>query len=149
MEGISDRLFRHKNFNFVTSLTTPEYLDSLESFEIKDSDVFLVTYPKSGWWKISHIVGICCFVLARLIHWSPLMSFPTSGTVWVQQIMISIHEMHSYQTKYSTNIKRMPWLEYKSAEYALLPSPRLFASHLPVHIMPPGVKEKKPKVSTL
>uniref|UniRef100_A0A3P9DDG9 Sulfotransferase n=2 Tax=Maylandia zebra TaxID=106582 RepID=A0A3P9DDG9_9CICH len=115
MEGISDRLFRHKNFNFVTSLTTPEYLDSLESFEIKDSDVFLVTYPKSG-------------------------------TVWVQQIMISIHEMHSYQTKYSTNIERMPWLEYKTAEYALLPSPRLFASHLPVHIMPPGVKEKKPKI---
>uniref|UniRef100_A0AAZ1X093 Sulfotransferase n=1 Tax=Oreochromis aureus TaxID=47969 RepID=A0AAZ1X093_OREAU len=92
MEQISDHLFRHKNYNFLVGLTTPEYIDSLDSFEIKDSDVFLVTYPKSG-------------------------------TVW-----------------------RMPWLEYKTAEYTLLPSPRLFASHLPEHIMPPGVKEKKAKV---
>ncbi|XP_063326923.1 amine sulfotransferase-like [Pelmatolapia mariae] len=115
MEQISDHLFRHKNYNFLVGHTTPEYIDSLDSFEIKDSDVFLVTYPKSG-------------------------------TVWAQQIIISIHELHGYQNKYSTNIERMPWLEYKTAEYTLLPSPRLFASHLPEHIMPPGVKEKKAKI---
>ncbi|XP_026019873.1 amine sulfotransferase-like [Astatotilapia calliptera] len=115
MEQIRDRVFKHKNYNFVVSLTTPEYIDSLESFEIKDSDVFLVTYPKSG-------------------------------TVWAQQIIISIHELDGNQTKYSNNKERMPWLEYKMAEYTLLPSPRLFASHLPEHIMPPGVKEKKAKI---
>ncbi|XP_039898956.1 amine sulfotransferase-like isoform X2 [Simochromis diagramma] len=118
MEQIRDRVFKHKNYNFVVSLTTPEYIDSLESFEIKDSDVFLVTYPKSG-------------------------------TVWAQQIIISIHELDGNQTKYSNNMERMPWLEYKTpdtAEYTLLPSPRLFASHLPEHIMPPGVKEKKAKI---
>ncbi|KAL3986645.1 KRAB domain-containing zinc finger protein [Sarotherodon galilaeus] len=118
MEQISDHLFRHKNYNFLVGHTTPEYIDSLDSFEIKDSDVFLVTYPKSG-------------------------------TVWAQQIIISIHELHGNQNKYSNNMERMPWLEYKTAEYTLLPSPRLFASHLPEHIMPPGVKEKKAKVSTL
>ncbi|CAI5676337.1 unnamed protein product [Oreochromis niloticus] len=118
MEQISDHLFRHKNYNFLVGLTTPEYIDSLDSFEIKDSDVFVVTYPKSG-------------------------------TVWAQQIIISIHELHGNQNKYSTNIERMPWLEYKTAEYTLLPSPRLFASHLSEHIMLPGVKEKKAKVSTL
>nr|XP_024657550.1 amine sulfotransferase isoform X2 [Maylandia zebra]XP_024657551.1 amine sulfotransferase isoform X2 [Maylandia zebra] len=115
MEQIRDRVFKHKNYNFVASLSTPEYIDSLESFEIKDSDVFLVTYPKSG-------------------------------TVWVQQIIISIHELDGNQTKYSNNMERMPWLEYKMAEYTLLPSPRLFTSHLPEHIMPPGVKEKKAKI---
>ncbi|XP_042073407.1 amine sulfotransferase isoform X2 [Haplochromis burtoni] len=118
MEQIRDRVFKHKNCNFVVGLTTPEYIDSLESFEIKDSDVFLVTYPKSG-------------------------------TVWAQQIIISIHELDGNQTKYSNNMERMPWLEYKTpgtAEYTLLPSPRLFASHLPEHIMPPGVKEKKAKI---
>ncbi|XP_024657549.2 amine sulfotransferase isoform X1 [Maylandia zebra] len=115
MEQIRDRVFKHKNYNFVVSLSTPEYIDSLESFEIKDSDVFLVTYPKSG-------------------------------TVWVQQIIISIHELDGNQTKYSNNMERMPWLEYKMADYTLLPSPRLFTSHLPEHIMPPGVKEKKAKI---
>ncbi|XP_025762444.1 amine sulfotransferase [Oreochromis niloticus] len=115
MEQIRDRVFKHKNYNFLVGHTTPEYIDSLESFEIKDSDVFVVTYPKSG-------------------------------TVWAQQIIISIHELHGNQNKYSTNIERMPWLEYKTAEYTLLPSPRLFASHLPEHIMPPGVKEKKAKI---
>lgn len=49
MEQIRDRVFKHKNYNFAVGLTTPEYIDSLESFEIKDSDVFVVTYPKSGW----------------------------------------------------------------------------------------------------
>ncbi|KAL3986642.1 KRAB domain-containing zinc finger protein [Sarotherodon galilaeus] len=115
MEQISDHLFRHKNYNFLAGHTTPDYIDSLDSFEIKDSDVFLVTYPKSG-------------------------------TVWAQQIIISIHELHGNQNKYSNNMERMPWLEYKTAEYTLLPSPRLFASHLPEHIMPPGVKEKKAKI---
>ncbi|KAL3986646.1 G2/M phase-specific E3 ubiquitin-protein ligase [Sarotherodon galilaeus] len=115
MEQISDRVFKHKNYNFLVGHTTPDYIDSLDSFEIKDSDVFLVTYPKSG-------------------------------TVWAQQIIISIHELHGNQNEYSNNMERMPWLEYKKAEYTLLPSPRLFASHLPEHIMPPGVKEKKAKI---
>uniref|UniRef100_A0A3Q0SYB8 Sulfotransferase n=1 Tax=Amphilophus citrinellus TaxID=61819 RepID=A0A3Q0SYB8_AMPCI len=113
--GISEHLFKYKNFNFLVGRTTPEYIDSLESFEIRDSDAFLVTYPKSG-------------------------------TVWAQQIIISIYEQDGHPNECSTNIERMPWLEYKTAEYTLLPSPRLFASHLPEYLMPPAVKEKKIKV---
>ena len=48
MEKISDSLCRYKDYNFGIGLTTAEYIDSLQSFEIRDSDVFLVTYPKSG-----------------------------------------------------------------------------------------------------
>ena len=48
MEQITDYLCRYKNYNFAVDFTTPEYLDSLQSFEIRDSDIFLVTYPKSG-----------------------------------------------------------------------------------------------------
>ncbi|XP_006802027.1 amine sulfotransferase [Neolamprologus brichardi] len=115
MEQISDYLCRYKNYNFLATHTTPEYIDSLKSFEIRDSDVFLVTYPKSG-------------------------------TVWAQQIIISIYELDGHRNKYSTNVERMPWLEYKMADYTLLPSPRLFASHLLESLMPPGVKKNKTKI---
>ncbi|XP_065326551.1 amine sulfotransferase-like [Pelmatolapia mariae] len=115
MEQISDRLCRYKNYNFLASHTTAEYIDSLKSFEIRDSDVFLVTYPKSG-------------------------------TVWAQQIIISIYELDGHRNKYSTNMERMPWLEYKMADYTFLPSPRLFASHLLEYLMPSGVKKNKTKI---
>uniref|UniRef100_A0A3Q0SJ69 Sulfotransferase n=1 Tax=Amphilophus citrinellus TaxID=61819 RepID=A0A3Q0SJ69_AMPCI len=105
----------YKNFNFALGRTTPEHIDSLESFEVKDSDAFLVTYPKSG-------------------------------TIWTQQIIISIYEQDGHPNECSTNIERMPWLEYETAEYTLLSSPRLFSSHLPEYLMPPAVKEKKSKV---
>ncbi|XP_049417933.1 amine sulfotransferase-like [Epinephelus fuscoguttatus] len=118
MEKISDLLFRYKNYNFVVDFTTPEHIDSLQSFEIRDSDVFLVTYPKSG-------------------------------TIWTQQIIISILELDGGLKKYPNNMEQMPWLEHKvegREDYALRPSPRLFSSHLTPPLMPPGLKDKKAKI---
>ncbi|XP_028842601.1 amine sulfotransferase [Denticeps clupeoides] len=49
MEPISEYLCRYKGYVFVTAeKTSAEYIDSLETFETRDSDVFVVTYPKSG-----------------------------------------------------------------------------------------------------
>lgn len=116
MEKITEYLCRYKNFNFVIGLTTAEYIDSLQTFEVRDSDVFVVTYPKSG-------------------------------TVWTQQILTSLYELEE-DVVYATNIERMPWLESHDGrlDYALRPSPRLFASHLTPALMPPGLKDKKAKV---
>ncbi|KAL7378674.1 hypothetical protein ABVT39_017126 [Epinephelus coioides] len=95
-----------------------ELVDSLQSFEIRDSDVFLVTYPKSG-------------------------------TIWTQQIIISICELDGRLNKYQNNMEQMPWLERTEEgqeDYALRPSPRLFSSHLTPPLMPPGLKDKKAKI---
>ncbi|KAK9534603.1 hypothetical protein VZT92_007038 [Zoarces viviparus] len=117
MEKITDHLHRYKNYNFAVGFTTPEYIDSLQSFEIRDSDVLLVTYPKSG-------------------------------TIWTQQIIISICELDGGLNKYPNNLEQMPWLEYTEAgeDYALRPSPRLFSSHLTPALMPPGLKDKRAKI---
>ncbi|XP_041813312.1 amine sulfotransferase-like [Chelmon rostratus] len=117
MEQISDYLCRYKNYNFTIGHITAEYIDSLQSFEIRDSDIFVITYPKSG-------------------------------TVWSQQIIISICELGGGLNEYPNNMEQMPWLEYREgrADYSLRPSPRLFASHLTPALMPPGLKDKKAKI---
>ncbi|XP_076609379.1 amine sulfotransferase-like [Chaetodon auriga] len=116
MEQITDKLCRYKNYNFITGFTTAEYIDSLQDFEVRDSDIFLVTYPKSG-------------------------------TVWSQQIIISICELGGGLNEYPNNMEQMPWLEYtEGRDYAGRPSPRLFASHLTPAFMPPGLKDKKAKI---
>ncbi|XP_078125214.1 amine sulfotransferase isoform X1 [Sander vitreus] len=117
MEQITGYLCRYKNYNFAVGYTTPEHIDSLQSFEIRDSDVFLVTYPKSG-------------------------------TIWTQQIIISICELDGGLYEYANNLEHMPWLEYREGrgDYAVRPSPRLFTSHLTPALMPPGLKDKKAKI---
>ncbi|CAK6968858.1 amine sulfotransferase [Scomber scombrus] len=117
MEKITDYLVRYKNYNFAIGYTTAEYIDSLQNFEIRDSDTFLVTYPKSG-------------------------------TIWTQQIIISICELDGGLNEYPNNLEQMPWLEYREGreDYSLRPSPRLFASHLTPALLPPGLKDKKAKI---
>ncbi|XP_070837366.1 amine sulfotransferase-like [Chaetodon trifascialis] len=117
MEQITAKLCRYKNYNFPIGFTTAEYIDSLQDFEVRDSDIFLVTYPKSG-------------------------------TIWTQQIIISICELGGGLNEYPNNYEQMPWLEYTEGrpDYALRPSPRLFASHFTPALMPLGLKDKKAKI---
>ncbi|KAM8884822.1 amine sulfotransferase-like [Synchiropus picturatus] len=117
MEQVSEKLFRYKGFNFHVGLTTAEHIDGLQDFEIRDSDIYLVTYPKSG-------------------------------TIWTQQIVISILNFDGEKKEYSNNSEEMPWLEYLEGREpdSLSPSPRLFSSHLTPALMPPGLKEKKAKM---
>ncbi|XP_053719400.1 amine sulfotransferase-like [Synchiropus splendidus] len=117
MEQVSEKLFKYRNYNFLAGFTTAEYIDGLQNFEIRDSDIYLVTYPKSG-------------------------------TIWTQQIIISILNFDGEKKEYANNYEEMPWLEYSEGRepYSLRPSPRLFCSHLTPAFMPPGLKEKKAKI---
>ncbi|XP_068606055.1 amine sulfotransferase-like [Brachionichthys hirsutus] len=117
METINDYLFKYKNYIFSIGFASPEILDSLQSFEIRESDVFLATYPKSG-------------------------------TIWTQQIIISICESAGDLFEYQNNHEKMPWLEHREnrEDYPVRPSPRLFTTHLRPAFMPPGVKDKKAKI---
>ncbi|KAH1173716.1 amine sulfotransferase-like [Mauremys mutica] len=114
----SEFLFKHKGFYFVPDIVTREYIDSLEDFEIRDSDVFVVTYPKSGTVWTQNILS--------LIY----------------------HEGHRDGTENMEIIDRVPWLEYniRNMDYVRRPSPRLFASHLPYYLVPRDLKNRRAKV---
>nr|XP_046258876.1 amine sulfotransferase-like [Scatophagus argus] len=96
----------------------PKDLDAVQHVEIHPTDIFLITYPKSG-------------------------------TVWMQQILVQI--MEAAQPDWAedeTNRIRVPWLEGRLIEdpFRERPNPRLFRSHLRVGMLPLGVKEKQIKI---
>ncbi|NXS66031.1 ST3A1 sulfotransferase, partial [Pandion haliaetus] len=115
MEPSKEYLFKYKGFYFAVKNTSLEYVASLEDFEVKDSDIFITTYPKSG-------------------------------TVWTQNILsLIIHEGHRNGTENVATMDRIPWLEYraKNKDYADLPLPRVFATHLPYYLVPRDLRNKR------
>lgn len=74
----------------------------------------------------------------------------SSGTVWTQNILsLIIHEGHRNGTENVEIMKRIPWLEYKMGDedYANLPLPRVFATHLPHYLVPRDLRKKRGRVS--
>ncbi|XP_016394100.1 sulfotransferase family cytosolic 2B member 1-like [Sinocyclocheilus rhinocerous] len=97
---------------------TEESLNYLQNFQVKDDDVFAVTYPKSGTTWMQEI-------LPPLLNGGDLTSVETIP-----------------------NWDRVPWLEETRASVVLdkLPSPRAIVSHMPYNLMPSSFFKSKAKV---
>ncbi|XP_054456712.1 amine sulfotransferase-like [Anoplopoma fimbria] len=119
LDLVSPYLFKHKRRNFlVKEKMRPTDLDALRHFEIRPTDIFLVTYPKSG-------------------------------TVWMQQILVQIMDAaHPDWAEDATNRTRVPWLEERSVDNPTREraDPQIYGSHLPPDMLPQGVKDKQIKV---
>ncbi|XP_051471566.1 amine sulfotransferase-like [Apus apus] len=117
MEPSKKYLFEYKGYYFGVE-TTPEYVASLEDFEIYDSDIFITTYPKSGTVWTQNILSLI------------------------------IHEGHRNGTENMETMDRVPWLEYnlKQRDYTKLPLPRVLATHLPYYLVPRDLKNKRGRV---
>lgn len=117
-EAFNSFLFKHKSIYFQTGFTTPEIVDSLEHMEIRNSDVYLVTYPKSG------------------TIWSQ------------QVLNLILNEGHRNGLEEIDNMTRAPWIEYNlyNIDFKSRQSPRLFTSHLPYYLMPKDLRFRRAKI---
>ncbi|TRY59430.1 hypothetical protein DNTS_001144 [Danionella cerebrum] len=97
---------------------TDESLQFLENFQVKDDDVFAITYPKSGTTWMQEL-------LPPLLNGGDLTSIQTVP-----------------------NWDRVPWLEETRAPLVLdtMSSPRPIVSHMPCHLMPATLFKSKAKV---
>ncbi|XP_075815346.1 amine sulfotransferase-like isoform X1 [Microtus pennsylvanicus] len=118
MDNQSEYLFNVRGYNFQRSFVSMNIVENMDDQEIRDDDVFIVTYPKSG-------------------------------TVWTQQILSLIYfEGHRNNTENIQTIERAPFFEYKhpNVDFAKMPSPRIFSTHLPYYLVPKVFKNKKVKI---
>ncbi|XP_008321449.1 sulfotransferase family 2, cytosolic sulfotransferase 3 isoform X2 [Cynoglossus semilaevis] len=95
-----------------------ESLEFAQNFSVQDTDVFAVTYPKSG----------------------------TVWTQEILPLVLNGGDLTPIQT--IPNWDRVPWLEEKRLAVVVdqLPSPRAMVTHFPYHLMPPSFHKSKAKV---
>lgn len=95
-----------------------ESLEFAQNFSVQDSDVFAVTYPKSGTIWMQEILPL----VLNGGDLTPLHTIP--------------------------NWDRVPWLEEKRLALVvdLLPTPRAMVTHFPFTLMPPSFLSSKAKV---
>ncbi|XP_006026214.1 amine sulfotransferase-like [Alligator sinensis] len=111
-------LFKFKGFNFQKKLVTPDYLETMEDFETRDGDVFIITYPKSGTLWTQHILA--------LIH----------------------YEGHRNGTENTETRQQIPFFDYNTCnlDFTQWPSPRMFCAHLPYYLVPKTLRNQKGKI---
>ncbi|XP_073717371.1 amine sulfotransferase-like [Misgurnus anguillicaudatus] len=113
---LGDKLFTYKGMVLPLKgiqLMSAEYTDSLRDFEIREDDVFVVTYPKSGTiWS------------QRILTLLYEEDFPDEVNKTTQERMPWLEFLQ------------------KGKDYTSRPSPRLFCSHLHEHLVPKGLQGK-------
>nr|KAF6342157.1 hypothetical protein mMyoMyo1_018580 [Myotis myotis] len=117
MDNKDTYLLNFKGYNFESSFVDADFLENLDDFEIRDDDVFIITFPKSGTIWTQQILSLIYF------------------------------EGHRNRTEDLSTLDRIPFFEYniRKTDFLNRPSPRLFCSHLPYYLVPKGLKSKKAK----
>ncbi|KAM9493772.1 amine sulfotransferase-like [Clarias gariepinus] len=115
-QKIGDKLLSIRGFVFAEKykdILTPQYMDSLGTFQIKDDDVFIVTFPKSGTVWSQRIVTLL---------YEDKFPEAVNQTSFEQMPWLEIPQ--------------------EGLDYNTRRSPRLFCSHLPEHLIPRGLQDK-------
>ncbi|KAM4633889.1 sulfotransferase 2B1-like isoform 2-T3 [Polymixia lowei] len=114
----SDRYLQHHGLLLPTEVHTEESLKYAQDFPVQDTDVFGVTYPKSGTTWMQEILPL----MLNGGDLTPVKTIP--------------------------NWDRVPWLEETRTALVVdrLTSPRAMVTHLPYNLMPTSFYNSKAKV---
>lgn len=67
IDGKNPGLVSHKGFLVIKGLHDPDAVDMIRNLEIKESDVLVVTYPKSGE-ENKDLRSLLCFLHLKMCH---------------------------------------------------------------------------------
>ncbi|KAM9353901.1 sulfotransferase family 2, cytosolic sulfotransferase 3 isoform 2-T2 [Symphorus nematophorus] len=114
----SSEFIQYRGINLPPVAHTMESLEYAQNFSVEDTDVFAVTYPKSGTIWMQEILPL----VLNGGDLTPIHTIP--------------------------NWDRVPWLEENRLAVVVdqLTSPRALVTHFPYHIMPPSFHASKAKV---
>ncbi|KAL3060743.1 hypothetical protein OYC64_015147 [Pagothenia borchgrevinki] len=121
VETCEYELVPHRGFTLISGTHDPDDVDQIQDLEIRDSDVFVVTYPKSGTIWMQQI----------------LLLLEAKGD------LAAISGLSS-----SSNADLIPWIEVNGSRQTFItaPSPRMRVTHLQYQFMPSALSQKKGKV---
>ncbi|KAK3793730.1 hypothetical protein RRG08_006551 [Elysia crispata] len=110
-------LYKYRGFVFPNLFL--DKIRNIHTFDVREDDVWVITFPKSG-------------------------------TTWVQEIVYLLMNDLDTEKALKLNIDiRFPYFEFVEPglqAIAEMPSPRLIKSHLPFSILPNQMKNKRPKI---
>ncbi|XP_060905550.1 amine sulfotransferase-like [Labrus mixtus] len=112
-------LVLHRGFGLISGIHDPEDVEQIYDLEVRDSDVFVITYPKSGTIWMQQI----------------LLLIEAKGDL-------------TAISQEGNNSDLVPWIELKGnrEDFIAAPSPRLRVSHLQYKFMPAALSRRKGKV---
>ncbi|XP_054822988.1 cytosolic sulfotransferase 12-like [Prosopis cineraria] len=128
-DWFATRLYQCQGF-WHTKRLTQGILNFQSHFEARDSDIFLVTFPKCGttWLK-----ALTSTLLNRKIH------YPNPNPDLTR--IISPHPLFTVNPQVL-----VPLLEFIQPAVSSFPSPRLLATHLPYVSLPESLKQSRCKI---
>ncbi|KAM4580631.1 amine sulfotransferase-like isoform 2-T2 [Odontesthes bonariensis] len=114
---LDHKLVAHKGFYLINEIHDPDDVDQICNLEIRDSDTFVVTYPKSGTIWMQQI----------------LLMLKAKGDV------TAISELSNL-----SNAEVIPWIELRGNREAFIsaPTPRQRVTHLQYQFLPPALSQK-------
>ncbi|XP_044062569.1 sulfotransferase family 2, cytosolic sulfotransferase 3 isoform X3 [Siniperca chuatsi] len=114
----SNKYIEYHGLHLPLEAHSMESLEYAQNFSVEDTDVFVVTYPKSGTIWMQEILPL----VLNGGDLTPIQTIP--------------------------NWDRVPWLEEKRLAVVVdqLASPRALVTHFPYHLMPPSFHTSKAKV---
>ncbi|KAL6467440.1 hypothetical protein MHYP_G00231170 [Metynnis hypsauchen] len=118
VEDFKFKLITHRGFHLISDVHSPEEVDRIQNWEIQDSDVFVVTYPKSGTVWLQQILTL---IEAR---------------------------GDAEATKDQLNSDRIPWIEVSGNEEKFISAtpPRIRVTHLQHRFVPISLRQGTGKV---